>query len=305
MALEKGIHNIPAAQYHADPCPQPSLSAGIAHRLLSQSPKHAWFAHPRLNPHHVEEENSDFDLGSCAHAVLLEGEKLIEPIDPANFAGKRGAIPKGWTNDAIREARDQARARGQIPVLLDKLAEIRAMADKARAALASCELGAIDLTGGRAEQSLIWQEGAAWCRARPDWLRADLNFMLDYKSTAGSANPSHWIRNQMIPLGFDLQAVHYCRGLEANGGAMLPQWIFLVQENYAPYECSFVSLAPAQWEIAKRKWDFAMTLWDNCLSQNRWNGYGNRVHYAEPMAWQIAEDEERKLDLAIERGGQA
>src|SRR5262245_50563917 len=72
-----GIYDIPLAEYLADPCPAPSLSASIAHILLSQSPRHAWEAHPRLNPHYEPEEAEAFDLGTAAHAYLLEGAEVF------------------------------------------------------------------------------------------------------------------------------------------------------------------------------------------------------------------------------------
>ncbi|WP_242401117.1 hypothetical protein [Acetobacter okinawensis] len=45
-----GIYDLPEAQYHADPCPTPSLSNSVARILLDESPMHAHFSHPRLNP---------------------------------------------------------------------------------------------------------------------------------------------------------------------------------------------------------------------------------------------------------------
>ncbi len=282
--MKPGIYEIPAAQYHSDPADGISLSSHIAHELITQSPRHAWFAHPRLNPNYTCEESTDFDLGGCAHAVLLEGEGSIAPIEADD-----------WRTKAAKEARDQARAQGKIPILARKLPSIRAMADAARAALAACELGPIDLGTGVAEQVLIWQEGDVWCRARPDWMRVDRKLMIDYKSTAGSAEPSAWTRNQMMPMGFDLQAVHYLRGNAMTGGPRDANWIFLVQENYPPYECSFVGVSSATAEIARRKWEFAVALWQSCLKNNRWNGYSKRIYDAEPTSWQIAEAEDLSL----------
>ena len=181
------------------------------------------------------------------------------------------------------------------------------MADAARAALLACELGPIDLTAGKAEQTLIWQESDVWCRARPDWMRADRKLILDYKSTAGSAEPSAWIRNQMVPMGFDVQAVHYMQGRAHIDGIALPsprgRWLFLVQENYPPYECSFVGLSPATLEIAQRKWEFALALWQSCIKNDRWSGYPRQIAYAEPTTWQLADAEELALsfDEMLER----
>lgn len=297
------------ADYQKDPAPAPSLSAGVAHILNTQSPKHAWFAHPRLNPHYQREEDSQFDLGACAHAVLLEGEQSICAIDPMQYPGKKGGIPDGWTNQAIRDARDFARSQGKIPVLASKLTEIRLMAEAARDALRSVQgIEPIDLAQGDAEQVMLWQEGAVWCRARPDWRRKDRKLILDYKSTAGSAEPSAWVRNQMKPMGFDVQAVHYLRGNRAiSGPSYIADWLFLVQENYPPYECSFVTLSNSDLEIAQRKWDYAFAVWERCMETNRWNGYPRAIAHSEPLAWEIDQDETRRLtfDERLELATQA
>lgn len=301
--MTPGVHEMSMEQYHADPCPVASLSSGIAHRIITQSPLHAWFSHPKLNPRHESEEATTFDLGACAHAVLLEGEGAIAAIDPNEYPGKKGGIPDGWTNQAIRDARDKARAEGKIPVLKDKLAEIRTMSGVARKALAGCKGLKIELDSGMAERVLIWQEGDVWCRARPDWMSADRQVMLDYKSTAGSAEPSSWIR-LMVSMGCDIQSIHYQRGNAMTGGPKLPTWVFLVQENYAPYACSFVSLDPAMHEIAKGKWEYGLSLWGHCMQRNQWNGYSSQIAYAEPTPWQLADDESRRnrVDQAIDIG---
>jgi hypothetical protein len=67
-----GLHPaISADAYHADPAPAPSLSSSIAKTILHQTPRHAWFEHPRLNPNFEPKDDSKFDLGSVAHELLL------------------------------------------------------------------------------------------------------------------------------------------------------------------------------------------------------------------------------------------
>jgi len=70
---EPGIYDIPETDYHADPIAEPSLSSSIAKILLARSPRHAWANHPRLNPNQEPETRREFDFGSAAHAMLLEG----------------------------------------------------------------------------------------------------------------------------------------------------------------------------------------------------------------------------------------
>ena len=101
----------------------------------------------------------------------------------------------------------------------------------------------------------------------------------------------------MVPMGYDVQAVHYLRGNAATGGPAHAQWVFLVQENYPPYACAFVGLAPAMREVAQMKWNAAAAIWGACLKKDRWPGYPVQVAYAEPSSWQIDAEEERRLTL--------
>ena len=60
--------------------PTPTLNASVAKILHSQTPKHAWLAHPRLNPEYRESHDTKFDLGSAAHAMLLQPERDLVAI---------------------------------------------------------------------------------------------------------------------------------------------------------------------------------------------------------------------------------
>lgn len=315
MPLKPGVHELDEAAYHADPCPEPSLSSGIAHRLITQSPAHAWHAHPRLNPNYKPEDSDTFDLGACAHAMLFRVGAPIVAIDPNDYPGKRGGIPVGWTNDAIREARDSARAAGKIPVFKHQALECSAMTKAAEQFLARLEEPKINLADGKAEQTLIWREGEVWCRARPDWRRNDLAVMVDYKSTAGSANPAVWIRNQLFSLGYDLQAAHYLRGNLCTGGRgrSKAKWFWLVQENYPPFACSLIEATPPLLELAESKRECAVGLWQSCMKLNKWPAYEPRAVSAEPPPWELdrwagnalSRGDEKTLDRMIELASQA
>src|SRR5260221_11592401 len=104
--MTPGFHKMSAEKYHADCCIVPSLSSSIAQVLLRESPRKAWFSHPRLNPAYRSQEESKFDIGTASHAMLLEGANIIETCDFADWR----------TNDA-KAKRDAARAAGKIPLL--------------------------------------------------------------------------------------------------------------------------------------------------------------------------------------------
>jgi hypothetical protein len=275
MALDVGLHTIPAATYHADPCPEPSLSASIARRLCLSSPAHAREAHPRLNAAAVEENGEHFDIGTAAHALLLEGAAAITVIDA-----------KDYRTNAAKEARDAAYAAGRTPLLAARWADVQAMVAAARVQLAAHTDGGADMfTNGQPEQTLIWKEGNVWCRARLDWLRPGA--IDDYKTTPhGSANPDSWSRG-LFTLGYDIQAAFYLRGLKAITGYDAT-FRFAVQEPYPPYALSVVGLGPDALLLGEKKVLWALEHWQACLEAGEWPGYPSRTCYASLPAWQEA-----------------
>ena len=269
-----GVYEIAAADYHADCCVAPSLSASIAGTLLNESPRHAWQAHPRLNPDYEAKTHTQFDIGTAAHALLLENKNVVQIIEADDYRTK-----------AAREAKDEAYAAGRTPLLPKQFDNVSAMVEAARAQLAVHHEGAnIFVPGkGKAEQTLIWQDGDVWCRCRPDWLPADGPFIYDYKTTAGSASPDVWTRRLFE--GPDMQQAFYRRGAQAVLGIQNPRFRFIVQETTPPYALVIMELSPAASELPKRRAEEAITLWGRCLAEDRWPGYPGLVHYVDTPPW--------------------
>ena len=277
-----GIYDIPAAEYHADPCPQPSLSNSIAQILLNKSPLHAWYSHPRMNPNYKADDDAKFDVGTAAHAFLLEGLDKMQPIDPQDYPAKNGNIPAGFTNKVIREARDAARAAGKIPVLLSVANDIRCMVEVALEYVAQSEIAGI-FSSGNPEQTVIWKEWDwMWCRSRIDWLGERI--ALDYKSTT-DASPEAFSR-QLVRMGYHFQDAFYTRGLEM-ADKKRRKFIFLVQEVEPPYSCSLAACAPMLKEISQNTMIHTMETWHNCMRDNKWPGYSPRIAWADAPAWLI------------------
>lgn len=268
-----GIYTMSADQYHADPSDQPSLSASIANTLLTRSPMHARAAHPRFNPEATRRNAQHLDLGTAAHALLLEGKEAVAIIDAPDFRTKEA-----------QEARDEAYAAGQVPILAEKWSEVQAMVDAIWRQLEEHNAMPPPFTDGEPEKTIVWNDGGVTCRARLDWLRDDSTAVDDLKTTARSANPGVYSRN-LFATGGDVQAAMYVRGVERLTGEQ-PQFRWVVVETMAPYALSVVAPGPDVLAFGEAKVERAIALWRDCLDRDEWDGYPRRVCYAELPPWE-------------------
>ncbi|MBX3502831.1 MAG: PD-(D/E)XK nuclease-like domain-containing protein [Alphaproteobacteria bacterium] len=290
LTLGAGIHpHIAESAYHADPCPEPSLSASIAKMLVSQSPLHAWTAHPRLNPAWQSDESSKAqDIGSAAHALLLGVGRGMEVI---KF--------KDYRSNAAKDARDAAREAGKVPVLEDDAGDVRAMVLSARQQLAAHEVGDV-FDGCMAEQTMVWRDDDTWCRARIDCLPADFTGegrvrLVDYKTSSGSAEPDAFT-SRLYGMDGDIQAAFYERGiLKLYPAVREVEFLFIAQETKPPYGLSVVALSNKALDQARERVEEAFKVWRTCIKADRWPGYVPRICRVDPPGWQGKQHEERKI----------
>lgn len=275
------VDDMPHEVYHADPAPEPSLSSSIAKILINQSPLHAWHAHPRLNGDHVSRENGDFDRGSAAHSLLLEGEDrmVVCPFDD-------------WRKNAAKDMRDAARAAGKLPLLEKHADGVRTMVGIAKIALRESELE-LAIKDCFVERTIIWRDGDIWKRARFDLQHRTRPLVLDYKSTE-SADPFAF-PGLMVSLGYDVQAAHYTEAyLAAHPKAVdTPMFVFLVQERSEPFACSLVGVDPMMFDLGHQKMRIASGLWRQCIRAGEWPGYSKRIAWASPPTWALNKFVER------------
>lgn len=295
--MKQGIHEITADMYHGDCVSHSaSLSSSIIKIMDRQTMAHAWAAHPRLNPNWTPDEfKKEFNLGSAVHALLLEGGKGIEVINPENYVSKNGSVPEGYTNPAIREARDMAYHAGKVPLLPWQLTEVQAIANAVTEQLDTHTEMRGWLTEGKSEQTLLWHEPDynVWCRARLDRVPADPDGIWgDLKTTGTTANPEV-LGRFAADQGWDIQEAFYRRGIRALGLCDKPQFRFVCVESYAPYCVSVVGIPPEIQAFADHKIEWALAKWSECLATNKWPGYPQQTCFVEFPPWHFSRFQER------------
>lgn len=290
---QPGIYDgIPAIEYHKDPCLYPSLSASIAHLLITETPLVAKTNHPRLNKTFQPTHKKEFDLGSAAHSYILEGnESAIHVIDA-----------KDYRTDKAKAERDKAYDEGKYPVLAGRVEDVKGMAEMFIEKIdKSKELKGI-LQRGKPEQTICWKENKLYFRSRTDWLTNEYDIMIDYK-TSDSANRNTFIRGPLSNLGYDMKAEFYMRGLRAVTESPLENTIFvwIVQETSKPYDLSFIGYSEQMKATAKRKVDLAIKIWKECTEKDEWPGYSSEIAWAElpPYAVQRFEEFEMLNEMGV------
>ncbi len=262
------ILEVSAEEYHKDPCETPSLSSSTAKVLVTESPLHAWTGHPRFGDEESDEEASEDeptvakDNGTLIHRLLLGKGPEIVVVEFNDFK-----------KQAARDARDEARAAGKLPVIAHKYESSLEVAEHLRRRLKGY---GYDLTG-ESEVAIEWFErginGAVRCRSMLDHVFIDDGRIYDLK-TIRSANPKH-IGRTWIEKGYDLQAIVYPRALEALRPELRGrvEMDFLFVETKPPYAVVPGEPDGAILEIGKLRWARAVRVWEDCLAKSIWPSY--------------------------------
>lgn len=265
--------------YHADRIGErPTLSASIAQTLISRSPLHAWQQHPRLGGI-GKAATKAMDAGTVIHKLVLGAGRDLFAIDAPDFRTK-----------AAQTARDEARARGDVPILAHDLDEARTAADAIRARFADRGI----LFDGAAEVAIAWTEdtpsGPVECRCMMDHLREDAGAIYDLK-TARDASPDAAMRS-MISNGYDIQYTAYCRALSQLRPDLVGRidMLFLYAELDPPYAVMVGRPAGTLEELGTRRWERAVRSWGQCLAANQWPGYEGVSELHAPM-WALQREE--------------
>lgn len=305
--LLKGVSH---DDYHSDALPgSPRLSRSIAVKLLSQSPLHAWQAHPKLGGAPAEGEDEEEDeskkkrlaMGSLLHSLLLGSG---QPITEIYIHGdrKKGQVDtqlypaSNFKTAEARELRDKARQIGRLPVIPHVLEEARVTASAIRSSLLKY---GVELHAYETEATCLWDSNGVACKARMDGVMLAAGEVLDVKVQDRINLRS--FEYGVPAYGLHIQAGAYLEGLETVHPAIAgrTKFRFLLCERFQPYDVAIVQLAPAYLDLGLREWHRARDIWAPCLESDIWPGFGVQAPI-EPRPYQLEADFSKSLEAAGE-----
>lgn len=289
-----GFARITAAEYHSDPCSDPSLSSSIAKVLCDETPAHAALLHPHMGGR-GKRATTEMNLGTLGHELMLgEGKGYVL----CDF--------KDWRTNAAKDARAAAEADGKVAVLPHQL-------DKAREAAVAwmAQLHEYGIRfSGESELAGFWQERASdgtvvQCRTLLDhYIDAD-GIVYEFKTCDRAAEEV--LPAKMESMGYDIQAAAHVRAVEAIrpelAGRVKHRFIFA--ETDPPFAVQpDVSRAGSMQQLGELRWRRAVDTWARCLATNKWPGYPQQPVRVEARSFSLAA-EMAKLEARLENEGEA
>lgn len=255
-----------AADYFADPCPEPSLTQSIAKILIERSPAHAVLEHPRFAPPAEDDDEPEKyvaaqAIGNAAHVLMIGRGKALAV-----------AAFDNWMSKDAKAFKAEATAAGKTPILEKHFAEANNMVNAARAQLDA--IGWKDAFKlGHGEVVIAWKEGETWFRSMIDWMPAT-TILYDYKTSAASLAP-HLIAPKMESDGWHVQAAMHERGLDAIDPRQAGRryFRFIAQENKPPYALLGIELDEHWLTLGRKKLEYAVGMWRACMASGEWPAY--------------------------------
>ena len=250
--IEAGVWDIPLADYVADPCVEPSLSASIAKVLVNptKTPAHAKLLHPRFTAQPVREFNAVPNFGSAVHALAFGGPKVVA-LDY-----------KDWRKDDAQKERAAVLAAGDVPLLAKDMARAQKCCGAALLALYTLDIA------WAFEKTLVWKASGVWHRCRPD-AHHMMRIIVDLKVTQTDPPDAN---RQFFNQDEDMQAAFVEAGCDAldPGGRGRRKIFYLYVEDDEPFVARMLPVSEATLTIARKRRIAATNIWRQCITANKW-----------------------------------
>ena len=213
---------------------------------------------------HPEESDSEaLQFGRAYHKLMLEPDDFDNEFIVSPKFDRRTKEGKAAYEDFLKKAEGKEVINEET---YQKLLEMQiALYDTPYVKL---------LIKGEHEKSFFWTDEKTGipCKCRPDSfgeIKGEY-ICVDLKTTK-DAETDHFMRDA-IKLGYDIQAAHYCEGLE-NAYNKPFKFIFIAQEKVAPYLVNVLQADEYFMASGKELKDTVLAKYKECLETGEYQGY--------------------------------
>ncbi len=283
--------DMPASEYHADPCPTRSLSSTVARAMVIDGCA-------RNGQGFDDSPSKAKDAGNILHHMILgSGDNNTAIIEHDSYRTK-----------AAQDARDKARAAGKTPVKradFDELGDVADALTERMDADPGLSLYHAPEENAYSELTILhqrkMQHGPIWIRTRLDHVKFYPGRGIeayDLKTTGKRGNAHRRRASETIAReGYDIQAAAYVGALEAAwpkyAGRVSYVWVFAETcrpQNIGVHGCGPGGIFP---DRGQRLWDAACEMWATGVHTGRWPGYHHYEQLPAPgwLEYQEAEYE--------------
>lgn len=264
VVREPGVFlDMPEGVYHADPCPDGSMSSSMAKALTTSTPAHLRGARRK--------SSQALTLGTLMHECVLRDGDRVEVLD---FKDRRS---KAYADSAA-----ELEAAGKVPVLASEMAD----AKDAATVLAKHPVAGLALRHGAGDPEVSGftrHHSGLMLRARADYLRSGQGLIVDYKTTSVGASLRDFTKSAHR-WGYHQQDAWY----SAVFGALLGReitFVFVVQEATPPYEIAVYQYGDEERHVGHQLNEKAIETYNHCRESGSWPGYPHEVQQLTLPKW--------------------
>lgn len=263
------ILDISFAEYHE----LERFSSSAAKAVIARSPAHA-------RAEIEKKATKEMDFGSVAHRLILGKGTDFQVLNHDSYR-----------KDIAKTERDNARAAGKVPILVEAFERANVVAESVRVQLADRGLH----LDGQSEVAVTWDEethfGPVPCKAMFDHVWLDRGVILDLKITENAAPDA--VERTAENLGYAIQYAAYVRALTELDKRWVgrAQFLFAFCESHEPYAMNLMRPDGAFTELGERRWMRAVTTWGECLKKQQWPAYGAGVNNLTAPTWALTKED--------------
>ncbi|WP_299083392.1 PD-(D/E)XK nuclease-like domain-containing protein [uncultured Paraglaciecola sp.] len=243
-------------------------------------------------------------IGSAAHAFILESGKGV--IVAPDIPRRSNADKEAWDTWFIHNGATHPIATSKDPKLpadlwlptFEQQTGLLVVTESERVAMSrmleSVNTTAGDLlSGGKAEQSILFDYMDVSCRVRPDYLSRDKHIIVDLKTTEDASERA--FRQSCAKYRYHVQHAMYSTGYHVVN-SVWPEFYFVVVEKKAPYLSTVYRLNEDAVSHGIYLMDRDIQTYKDCIEADDWPGYSNNLELSIPI-WDAPEIIENYAEL--------